>query len=141
MNTDNYSDDDIRDILSLKNIAVVGMSKNPEKDAHRIPKYLLDQGYNIIPVNPTADEILGRKCYKSIKDVPGEIDVLNIFRPSEFMPGIVDEAIERGKIKAVWMQLGTGNEQAEKKAEENGIKAVSNRCIMVEHKRLLGNWN
>ena len=141
MNTDNYSDDDIRDILSLKNIAVVGMSKNPEKDAHRIPKYLLDQRYNIIPVNPTADEILGRKCYKSIKDVPGEIDVLNIFRPSEFMPGIVDEVIERGNVKAVWMQLGTGNEQAEKKAEENGIKAVSNRCIMVEHKRLLGNWS
>ncbi|MEM3084381.1 MAG: CoA-binding protein [Nitrososphaerales archaeon] len=135
MKTDNYSDAEIREILSMKNVAVVGMSKNPEKDAYIIPKYLINAGYNVIPVNPTADEILGRKCYKNLMEVPESVDIVDIFRPSEDVPSIVKDAIAKG-VRVVWMQLGISNEQAEKEALAQGIKVVYNRCMMEEHRRL-----
>lgn len=137
MDHDKYSDNEIKEILSMKNVAVVGMSKNPEKDAHKIPKYLINAGYNVIPVNPAADEILGRKSYKNLKDVPGNIDIVDVFRPSEDMPPIVKDAIAKG-VKVVWMQLGISNDQAAKEASEKGIKVVYNRCMMEEHMRLFG---
>jgi predicted CoA-binding protein len=137
MERDGYSDSEIKEIMSMKNIAVVGMSKNPDKDAHQIPKYLINSGYNVIPVNPTADEILGRKCYKNLREVPGNVDVVDVFRPSEDVPPIVKDAIAKG-VKVVWMQLGISNKEAEKEALENGIKVVYNRCMMEEHLRLFG---
>lgn len=135
MESDKCSDSEIREILSMKNVAVVGMSKNPEKDAHLIPKYLMNSGYNVIPVNPTADEILGKKCYKNLHEIPGNVDIVDVFRPSEDVPPIVKDAIAKG-VKVVWMQLGISNEEATKEASEKGIKVVYNRCMMKEHRRL-----
>ena len=135
MERDSYSDSEIKQILSMKNVAVVGMSRDPNKDAHHVPKYLIENGYNVIPVNPTAEEILGRKCYKSLLDVPDKIDIVDVFRPSEDVPPIVKDAITKG-VKVVWMQLGISNNEAAQEASKHGIKVVYNRCMLVEHGRL-----
>ena len=135
MERDSYSDSEIKQILSMKNVAVVGMSKDPNKDAHHVPKYLIENGYNVIPVNPTAEEILGRKCYKSLLDVPDRIDIVDVFRPSDHVPPIVKDAITKG-AKVVWMQLGISNNEAAQEASKHGIKVVYNRCMLVEHGRL-----
>ncbi|MGH9921713.1 MAG: CoA-binding protein [Nitrososphaerales archaeon] len=135
MERDRYSDSEIKQILSMKNVAVVGMSKHPTKDAHHVPKYLIENGYNVIPVNPTAEEILGRKCYKTLLDVPDKIDIVDVFRPSEHVPPIVNDAIAKG-VKVVWMQLGISNNEAAQEASKHGIKVVYNRCMLVEHARL-----
>src|SRR5574341_753652 len=127
MERDSHSDAEIKQILSMKNVAVVGMSRDPSKDAHHVPKYLIENGYNVIPVNPTAEEILGRKCYKSLLDVPDKIDIVDVFRPSEHVPPIVKDAITKG-AKVVWMQLGISNNEAAQEASEHGIKVVYNRC-------------
>jgi len=136
MNTDTYSASDIRKILEQKNIAVVGMSKNEGKPAHFVPKYLIEHGYNVIPVNPTITEVLGRKSYPSIADIPEDVDVVDVFRRSEDVPPVVNDAINKKGIKVIWMQSGIYNEEAERKAKENGIDVVFNRCMMVEHNRL-----
>ena len=125
-----------RILTEAKTIAVVGASKNPEKDAHQIPKYLQEQGYRIIPVNPTADVILGERSYKSLSDVKEPYDVVDIFRPSEDVPPIVDEAI-RGPAKVIWMQLGITNDAAAKKAEAAGKIVVQNACMMISHRKLV----
>ena len=136
MNTDTHSASDIRKILKQKNIAVVGMSKNEGKPAHFVPKYLIEHGYNVIPVNPTITEVLGRKSYPSIADIPDDVDVVDVFRRSEDVPPVVNDAINKKGIKVIWMQSGIYNEEAERKAKENGIDVVFNRCMMVEHNRL-----
>ena len=136
MNTDTHSASDIREILEQKNIAVVGMSKNEGKPAHFVPKYLIEHGYNVIPVNPTITEVLGRKSYPSIADIPDNVDVVDVFRRSEDVPPVVNDAINKKGIKVIWMQSGIYNEEAERKAKENGIDVVFNRCMMVEHNRL-----
>ncbi len=123
-------------LTEAKTIAVVGASKNPEKDAHRIPKYLQEHGYRIIPVNPTADMILGERAYKSLSDVRESYDVVDIFRPSEDVPPIVDEAI-RGPAKVIWMQQGIRNEEAASKAEAAGKIVVQDACMMVAHRSLV----
>ncbi len=135
MERDSYSDSEIKQILSMKNVAVVGMSRHPSKDAHHVPKYLIENGYNVIPVNPTAEEILGRKCYKTLLDVPDKIDIVDVFRPSDDVPPIVKDAIAKG-VKVVWMQLGISNKEAAQEASKHGIKVVYNRCMLVEHARL-----
>ena len=136
MERDSYTDDEIREILSLKRVAVVGMSKNDYKAAHYVPKYLSENGYDIVPINPTADEILGKKCYDTISDVEGDIDVLDVFRPSDLVLPVVEEAIKK-KPKVIWLQEGIHNLQAEDLARKNGIKIVFNRCMLAEHQRLL----
>ena len=118
-----------------KTIAVVGMSKNPEKAAHRIPKYLQSVGYKVVPVNPTADEILGEKAYKSLEDIPFPIDIVDVFRPSEKTPSIVKSAVELNP-KLIWLQLGIANEKSKALTTENGIAYVENKCLMVEHKKI-----
>ncbi len=125
-----------RILSEARTIAVVGASKNPEKDAHRIPKYLQEQGYRIIPVNPTADVILGERAYRSLSDVREPYDVVDIFRPSEDVPAIVDEAI-KGPAKVIWMQLGIENDAAAEKAEAAGTIVIQNACMMVAHRRLV----
>ncbi len=136
MEHDSFTDDEIRKIYSLKNIAVVGMSKNPEKAAHYVPKYLIDQGFNVIPVNPTATEILGRKCYSTLLDIPGNIDVVDVFRPSDQLMPVIEESVKI-KPKIIWLQEGIHNEQAEDTARKAGISVVVfNRCMLAEHKRL-----
>jgi uncharacterized protein len=136
MTTDTHSASDIRKILEQKNIAVVGMSKNEAKPAHFVPKYLIEHGYNVIPVNPTITEVLGRKSYPSIADIPDDVDVVDVFRRSEDVPVVVMDAINKKGIKVIWMQSGIYNEEAERKAKEKGIDVVFNRCMMVEHNRL-----
>ena len=129
----------LREILTkYRRIAVVGMSKNPEKEAHTVPKYLLQHGYDIIPVNPTATEILGLPAYPNLKSIPRDYDVVDLFRPSPDVPPFVDEAIEDGRAKVIWMQLGIENDEAARKAEAAGLTVVQSRCFRTEHIRLVG---
>jgi len=130
------SDAELRELLGLRRIAVVGCSGTPGKDAHEIPKYLQDNGYDVTPVNPFADEILGEAAYDSLVDVEGEIDVVDVFRPSEEVSGIVDQAIERDDVTVVWTQLGIRDDDAAERAEEAGLHVVQDRCMKVEHRRL-----
>ena len=135
--------EDIRASLGSKTIAVVGASRDPSKEAHTVPAYLKTNRYEIVPVNPFADEILGTKCYKTLIDIPPglakSIEVVDIFRPSEDVPHIVDQAIQlkkkHGALKSVWMQLGISNEVAAEKARKAGLRVVQNACIRTEHAR------
>ena len=127
----------VRDILEMsKIIAVVGLSPKPERDSHEVAKYLQDQGYRIVPVNPRADNILGEKSYPDLASIPEKVDVVDIFRRSVDVPPVVDQAIDIG-AKAVWMQLGIVNEDAADKAREAGLGVVMDRCMLVEHRNLV----
>jgi predicted CoA-binding protein len=136
MKRDSHTDDEIRKFYTLKNIAVVGMSKNEDKAAHYVPKYLVDHGYNVIPVNPTATEILGRKAYPTVSSIPENVDVVDIFRRSEDVPTVVEDTRKKEGIKVIWMQEGIYSKEAEDLAIEKDISAVYNRCMMAEHRRL-----
>ena len=118
----------------FRTIAVVGCSKDPSKDAHTVPAYMKAQGYRIIPVNPTAAEILGEKAYPNLTAVPDPYEVVNVFRPSDQVEPIVDEAISAGKAKAIWMQTGIVNEAAAAKARAAGLQVVMDRCMRTEHR-------
>lgn len=137
MEKDSHSDDEIKKFYTLKNIAVVGMSKNEEKAAHYVPRYLIDHGYNVIPVNPTATEILGRKSYPNVSSIPDRIDIVDIFRRSEDVASVVEDSLKKEGIKVIWMQEGIYSKEAEKMANEKNISAVYNRCMMAEHRKLL----
>lgn len=117
---DSHTDEEIKDIFALKKIAVVGMSRHPVKAAHFVPKYLSEQGFDITPVNPTTNEILGKKCYPDISSVQDPIDIVDIFRPSEQVLLVVQNAIKK-KPKVIWLQEGIHNEEAENLAREHGI--------------------
>ena len=135
MEQDKHSDDQIQKILEMKNVVVVGMSRHSEKAAHFVPKYLHENGFNITPVNPTADEILEKKCFKKINDVHDEIDIVDVFRPSDQVLPIIKEAIKKNP-KVIWLQEGIHNEEAEQLAHDAGIDVVFNRCMLAEHQRL-----
>jgi predicted CoA-binding protein len=127
--------DQITDLLkNAKTIAVVGLSANPMRAAYGVSAYMQSQGYRIIPVNPEADVVLGEKAYKSLTEVPEPIDIVDIFRRSEFVGPIVDDAIQKG-AKAVWMQETVVDEQAAEKAREKGMFVVMDRCILKEHRK------
>ena len=136
--------DPIEVLKKAKVIAVLGASRNPWKDAHRVPKYLKESNYKIIPINPNAQEILGEKAYPSLKDVPLEvdknIDVVEVFRPPEEAVEVIRQVKELqdriGKEVVVWFQIGTVSEEALREAEKLGLKVVANKCMMVEHKRM-----
>jgi predicted CoA-binding protein len=138
MNKDLHSDTDLKRIFSFKNIAVVGMSKNAEKAANYVPKYLIEHGYHVIPVNPTTDEIMGLRSYSRVSDIREQVDILDVFRPSEAVADVVSDAINKQGLKVVWMQEGIYNQEAEKMAKEKSIDVVFNRCMMAEHMRLFG---
>ena len=133
---DSHTDQEIKDIFTLKKIAVIGMSRHSIKAAHFVPKYLSEQGFDITPVNPTANEILGKKCYPDISSVQDPIDIVDIFRPSEQVLPVVQNAIKK-KPKVIWLQEGIHNEEAENLAREHGIDIVFNRCMLAEHQRLM----
>ncbi len=135
MEKDDHSDDEIKQIFSLKNVAVIGMSKHPEKAAHFVPKYLSEQGFNILPINPTSSEILNKKCYSNVTEVDEPIDIVDVFRPSDQVLPVVKEAIKM-KPKVIWLQQGIHNQEAEELARKEGIKVVFNRCMLAEHQRL-----
>jgi predicted CoA-binding protein len=120
---------------NAKTIAVVGLSDNPERTSNRVARYMQERGYKIIPVNPTIKESLGEKAYPSLRDIPEKVDIVNIFRRSEDVPPIVDDAIAI-KAKGIWMQEGIADENAAEKAQLAGLKVVMDSCIMVQHSRL-----
>jgi len=132
------SDREMKDILlSTKTIASVGLSGNEEKESYWIASYLKQQGYRVIPVNPTATEILGEKAYPNLKSVLEKIDVVQVFRKPEDVPPVVDDAIKVG-AKVVWMQEGIVNEEAAKKAREAGLQVIMDACMRATHRRLIG---
>ena len=131
------NDDEMRNILlTAKTIASVGLSGNEAKVSHWIGDYLMKAGYRVIPVNPTADEILGEKSYPDLESIPEEIDVVQVFRRSEDVPPVVEEAIKIG-AKVVWMQEGIVNEEAAQRAREAGLQVVMDACMRVTHQRLM----
>lgn len=130
-------DDELRSILGYKRVAVVGCSSTPGKDAHDIPSYLDRQGYEIIPVNPYADEVLGKQAYDSLEEVPGDIDIVEVFRPSDEVSGIVDSALARDDVEVIWLQLGIHDDEAVERAEAGGKRVVQDRCMKPEHQRLV----
>lgn len=131
------TDAEVRNILGYKTVAVVGCSSTPGKDAHEIPKYLRSQGYEIIPVNPNADEVLGRPAYDSLSEVEEDIDIVDVFRPSPEVAGIVDEALARDDVEVIWLQLGIHDDEAVARAEAAGRRVVQDRCMKPEHQRLV----
>ena len=134
--SDSHTDTELKQIYRLRNIAVVGMSKNVEKPSNFVPKYLLEHGYNIYPVNPTTQEIMGKKSYPSVAEIPDKIDIVDIFRKAEDVPAVVTDAIKKPGIKVIWMQEGIYNDEAEANAKASGMEVVFNRCMMAEHERL-----
>jgi len=132
---DNISDDEIVNIFrSCRRIAVVGMSRDSSKDSHRVAMFLKGMGYEIIPINPKAKYIAGLKSYKSLSEIPREIDIVDVFRPSEEVPTIIEEAIKK-RIKVIWLQEGIYHPIVEK-IRKYGVKVVWNRCMMREYMRL-----
>jgi len=118
-----------------KTIAVVGCSPKAWRDSHKVARYLLEHGYEVIPVNPGQREILGKTCYKSLKEIPDGVEVVDIFLNPKRVPPVVDQAIEIG-AKAVWMQLGVVDNESARKAREYDIQVVMNRCMMEEHRKM-----
>lgn len=135
METDGHDDSQIKEMLFLKDVAVVGISRHSEKAAHFVPRYLSDHGYNIIPVNPNSERILDRPCYSSIEDVPDRVEIVDVFRPSDQVMPVVREAIKK-RPKVIWLQEGIHNTEAEELARRHGIEVVFNRCMLAEHRRL-----
>ncbi len=130
-------DREIRQLLETsKTVAVVGLSDKPDRDSYRVAEYLQGHGYRIIPVNPTVDEVLGEKSYPSVSAIPEPVDVVDIFRRPDAVGPVVEDAIAAG-AKAVWMQLGIVNEEAAEAAEAAGLQVVMDRCMKIEHARLL----
>ncbi|MBP7844111.1 MAG: CoA-binding protein [Proteobacteria bacterium] len=122
-------------LKKYKRIAVVGLSPDPSRASYGVTQYMISAAYDIVGVRPKEKTILGRPCYSSLDEVPKPIEIVNIFRANEFVPEIVDEAIKVG-AKAIWLQLGVFNDEAEKKAKDAGLLVVSDACILVEHRRL-----
>ncbi len=122
-------------VRQYRTVAVVGLSPEPSRPSYQVAKYLQDWGYRIIPVNPKCQEILGERCYPDLRAIPGPVDIVDIFRQAEAIPGIVDEAIAIG-AKVVWMQLGLEHPEAAARARQAGLQVVMNRCLKVEHSRL-----
>ncbi len=128
---------DFAELLQLHVVAVVGCSPKEERASFQVASYLKDAGYRVIPVNPNYKEVLGEKCYPNLKAVPGPVEVVNIFRKSEEVPAIVDEAIAAG-AKGIWMQDGIDSPEAVEKARGKGLKVVVNDCFMRRHVSRLG---
>ncbi len=130
--------DDLKKALlqDAKTIAVVGLSPNPNRPSYRVSRYLQQHGYKVIPVNPNVSEVLGEKAYPNLKAIPEKVDIVDIFRRSEDVPPVIDEAIAI-KAKAIWMQEGVVNIAAASKAEAAGLKVIMDSCIMVSHAHLI----
>jgi predicted CoA-binding protein len=134
--TINETNEEIKQILSeCKKIAIIGCSPNPSKDSHKVAKYLKEHGYTIYPVYPKEDEILGEKVYRSLSEIPYQVDMVDIFRKPSVILEVVKEAIQRGNVKCVWSQLGLVNNEAMQLAKDAGLKAVQNHCTKIEHMR------
>jgi len=120
-----------------RTIAVVGLSAQWHRPSYFAAKYMQEHGYRVIPVNPTYDTILGEKCFKSLRDIPGKVDIVDCFRRSAEIPAIAEDAIAIG-AKVLWMQLGVTNDEARRRAEAAGLEVVEDRCVKIEHGRFFG---
>src|SRR4051794_20122378 len=129
--------DRLRILEEGRTIAMVGLSANPFRPSHFAAIYMLAEGYNVIPVNPRETEILGRRCYASLRDIPEPVDIVDIFRDPKAVPPLVEDAIAIG-AKVVWMQLGVINEDAARRAREAGLEVVMDACVKIEHARFFG---
>lgn len=118
-------------------VAVVGLSPDPGRPSYQVARYLKEHGYRIVPVNPACTQVLGEQCYPSLQEIPFSIDVVDIFRRAEAIPAIVEEAI-RVQARAVWMQLGLEHQEAARRAREQGLRVVMNRCMKIEHEARAG---
>lgn len=136
------SDEKLRDLLrNARTIAVIGIKEGENEDAYRVPRYLQQAGYRILPVNPKLDRVLDEKCVARLADLPADtaVDIVNLFRASENVPGHVDEILAlEPPPRAVWMQLGIHHGPSAQQLREAGIDVIQDRCIMVDHRRLLG---
>lgn len=132
------ADNEIRTLLlQARTIAIVGLSPRPERDSHAVARFLQRNGYHIIPVNPHLNSpILGEQPYASLRDVPVQIDIVDIFRRPEYVPDVVEDAIA-ARAEVIWMQLGIINREAVRQAEAAGLGVVMDRCIAIEHRRLM----
>jgi predicted CoA-binding protein len=126
----------IKILKSFRNVAVVGVSANPDKPSFAVFRYLMASGYNVIPVNPTVSEVLGKKCYPNLSAIPEKVEVVDCFRRSEDIPPIVEEAIKIG-AKAIWMQEGITNTAAAEKAQAAGLLVVMDKCMRKEHMHMI----
>jgi len=137
----NPDDQSIRRLLeSVRRIAVVGLSPKPHRDSHRVARYLLERGYEIVPVYPREEQILGQGVYRRVQDVPGPLDLVNVFRRSAELPAVVDDALA-ARAPALWFQLDCIDYPGARRAAAAGAAVVMDRCLMVDHARLLGrNW-
>jgi len=134
----NPDDAAIRSLLEgTRRIAVVGLSPKPDRDSHQVARYLQLRGYEIVPVYPRGDEILGQKVHRRVQDIPGAIDLVDVFRRSEDLPEVTADVLA-GQASALWFQLGCVNEDAALRAQEAGLTVVMDRCTKIEHARLLG---
>ncbi|WP_432723806.1 CoA-binding protein [Jeongeupia wiesaeckerbachi] len=134
----NPSDDEVRAFLSgVRRIAVVGLSPKPDRPSFRVSRYMQAAGFSIVPVRPGVDAVLGETAYPALADVPGDVDLVDVFRRAEDVGGVVDDAIGRG-ARGIWIQSGIINEDAAIRARDAGLFVVMDRCLMVEHARLLG---
>ena len=137
--TVNSNPEEMREIFeSIKTIAILGLSPNETKASHMVAKYLQNAGYKIVPVYPKEETILGEKVYRSLAEIPFEVDMVDIFRKPAAFDAIADACIERGDIKVFWGQLGLVNNAAAQKAKEAGMKVVQNHCTKIEHQALYG---
>ena len=138
--TVNSNKDEIKEIFdNTKTIAIVGLSPDSEKASFRVASYLQSKGFKIVPIYPKEDEILGEKVYRSLEEIPFDIDMVDIFRKPDAIAKVVDEAIRlkySKNIKSVWFQLGLANNEAAQKAVENGLKVVQNKCTKIEYKAI-----
>ncbi|TCI35770.1 CoA-binding protein [Exiguobacterium sp. SH0S1] len=125
-------------LAEAKTIAVVGVSSNPNKTANQIAEYLLLHGYTVIPVNPTLETWNGRKVYPTVESIPGRIDIVDVFRRNEYLAGVAEDAVRHGDVGLVFNQLGLSSKDAERIVHAAGLDYIENRCIYVEHARLLG---
>ncbi|WP_417325246.1 CoA-binding protein [Halarcobacter sp.] len=135
--TVNSNTEELKEIFeNTKTIAVIGCSPNEEKASNRVANYLKNAGFKMVPVYPKEDVILGEKVYRSLKEIPFKVDMVDIFRKPDVIAQVVDECIERGDIDTVWTQLGLVNNEAAAKAKEKGMKVVQNKCTKIEHNNI-----
>jgi len=135
--TVNSTSDEIRNIFeNTKTIAVLGLSPDESKASYRVAKYLKEQGFQIFPIYPKEDEILGEKVYRSLAEIPFEVDMVNIFRKPKALIAVAEATLERGDVKVFWAQQGIVNNEAAEMVAKAGLKVVQNKCTMVEHSRL-----
>ena len=134
----NPDDATIRALLErVRRIAVVGLSPKEYRDSHRVARYLLEHGYEVVPVYPREEEILGQKVYRRVQDAPGPVDLVDVFRRSESLPEVIDDVLA-SRAGGLWLQLGCIDEGGARRARDAGLTVVMDRCLMVEHGRLLG---